>query len=304
MKRLNTLFVPTSTYAITRITGITALMMFVIWAGNVMAGIQHYQAPLEQTHWEASSKKLHCSLSHDIPLYGSATFSQSAGDTLQFTMKVKRRATRNRDRAHLQVLPPQWKHQVEAVDLEEVAVHKGDTPFQLEGNLPSRMLTELEKGMFPTFSYRDWIDASDQVTVALPGVHIKDALDTFIQCLASLPAYKFTDFKDSMLHFEFGKHRLGSTARKRLDDVVRFLKDDNEVKRIEVTGHTDNIGRKRNNDKLGERRSQAVRDYLASKGVSVNMFKVKSFGERKPVESNKTNKGRATNRRALVSLVK
>lgn len=301
MRRLNTLFVPTTMYTIARIT---TLIIVTTWAANLMAGIQHYQAPLNQTQWKANTKKLHCSLSHDIPFYGRATFQQSAGEPLQFSMKVKRRATRNKDRARLRALPPEWKHQVAAVDLEEVAVHKGDTPFLLEGKLPSRMLAELEKGMFPTFSYRDWVDASDRVTVSLPGIHIKDALDTFIQCLSRLPVYKFADFQNSMINFEPGKHKLGPSARKRLDDVARYLKSDNEVKRIELTGHTDSIGRKRNNDKLSERRSQAVRNYLAAKGIESNKLKLKSVGERKPVASNKTSKGRAKNRRTQISLIK
>lgn len=283
---------------------LTALCIFYGVMGLAVAGVQHYEAPLDNVLWSASSKKLHCSLKHDIPLYGSATFAQTAGDKLAFTLSTKRKATRSKDRAHLRAMPPEWKHQVSVVDLGEIPVHKGGTPFRLQADLSRRMLAELQKGMFPTFSYRDWADARDQVTVALPGINIKQALDEFITCLASLPIYKFADFKQSLLHFAFGKHQLNPKDRERLDALARYLKSDPEVKRIEIFGHTDNVGRKRSNDNLGKRRSQTVKDYLISQGISPNKFKLKSFGERRPATSNRTDKGRAKNRRASVILIK
>lgn len=194
--QLNTLSVPT-------ICSAFSTLLLCVGTTSIFAGTQHYQAPLDSVRWEASSKKLHCSLKHDIPLYGQATFAQTAGGKLGFTLKVKRKASRNKDIAHLRSLPPEWKHQVAVVDLGEVPVIKGDTPFQIEQDIPRRMLAELQKGMFPTFSYRDWADARDQVTVALPGIHIKEALDEFIGCLSALPIYKFSDFKINLLHFSF-----------------------------------------------------------------------------------------------------
>ena len=307
--QLNTLSVPTfMTVSATRRTpalflSLSALLLC-IGSAATMAGTQHYQTPLDSVRWEASSKKLHCSLKHEIPLYGQATFAQSAGEKLGFTLKVKRKASRKKDIAHLRSMPPEWKHQISVVDLGEVPVIKGDTPFQLEEELPRRMLAELQKGMFPTFSYRDWADARDKVTVALPGIHIKEALDEFVGCLSSLPIYKFSDFKINLLHFGSGKHTLKEKDRKRLDAVARYLKSDPAVKRVEIYGHTDNVGRKRNNDKLGKRRSAAVKQYLVSKGVPVDKFKLESYGERKPKTSNRSDKGRAENRRALVKLVK
>ena len=281
----------------------TAVLLYSI-SSVTLAGMQHYQAPLETVNWQTSSKKMHCTLSHEIPLYGTATFAQTAGHKLAFKLVVKRKASRTRDRARLRALPPEWKHQVNAVDLGDVPIHKGDTPFQLEEELSRRMLVELQKGMFPTFSYRDWADARDQVTVTLPGINIKPVLDEFISCLAKLPIYKFTDFKTNLLHFAFGQHKLTAKDRKQLDAVARYLKSDQEVKQVVISGHTDNVGRQRNNDKLGQRRSEAVKNYLVSKGISVKLFKIQSHGERQPKTTNRTDKGRAQNRRATVTLIR
>jgi outer membrane protein OmpA-like peptidoglycan-associated protein len=281
-----------------------ATLMLCGLSGVATAGMQHYQAPLDNVSWNASSKELHCTLSHEIPLYGTATFAQSAGEKLGFKLTTKRKATRNKDSGHLRSLPPEWKHQVDVVDLGNVTVHKGSTPFKLQEALSRRMLAELQKGMFPTFSYRDWADARDRVTVALPGINIKPVLDEFISCLANLPVYKFSDFKTNLLHFAFGKHELITKDRRRLDDLARYLKSDPTVKQIIISGHTDNIGRRRSNDKLSQRRSKAVKDYLVAKGIPVKLFKLQSHGERKPTVSNRTDKGRAQNRRAIVTLVR
>lgn len=303
MKGLNTLIMPTFAPG-TGLRHLSLLLLLSLGGGSALAGIRHYQAPLAQAQWETSSDEKLCVMTHEIPLYGRATFSQSAGEPLRFTMTVKQPATRNRDKAHLRSLPPAWKHQVNALDMNEVEVQRGMIPFQLEGRLPRRMLAELEKGMLPTFSYRDWVDAQDSITVSLSGININEPLQRFTQCLSKLPVYDFSDFKTVMLHFDPGKDELKKEAQEFLDKMAIYLKSDPAIKKIEVEGHTDNVGRKRFNDNLGERRGKAVRRYLTTKGVPDEKFVIKSYGERKPIETNRTDKGREKNRRVLVNLVK
>ena len=298
----NTLSVPT--LAVRHLWALLLLATSGVASTPTQAGLQHYQAPLDDVRWETSAQKLHCALSHEIPLYGRATFSQNAGEKLGFQLTVKRQATRTKDSAHLRAQPPAWKHQMSMVDLGKIPVHKGATPFQLEEGPSRRLLAELQKGMLATFSYRDWADARDQVNVALPGINIKPALEQFISCLANLPVYDFADFQNSLLYFAFGKDTLGTKERQRLDEVARYVKTDPELKAIEISGHTDNVGKRRNNDKLSKRRSRAAKNYLMSKGVSPQLLKIKSYGERQPQTSNRTEQGRAQNRRVLIKLVK
>jgi len=281
---------------------LTTLIVAGLPGHGAMAGIQRYQAPLDAVRWQASSQKRHCSLEHDIPLYGRARFAQSAGGKLGFTIEVKRKASRHDERARLRSRPPEWKHHVDAVDLGEVTIHEGEKPFRLDAALSRRLLAELQKGMFPTLIYRDWADARDQVQVSLPGIHVKPALDTFITCLSALPIYRFADFKNTELHFDFGKATLNRKARKRLDELAIYLNSDPDVTRITIEGHTDNVGRRRSNDKLGARRSQAIRDYLIARGVPAGRFQLNSWGERRPKASNRTDRGRAMNRRAAITL--
>ncbi len=277
-------------------------LILLLFAAPTVAGSQHFQTSLDAVKWQASSNKLHCSLSHDITLYGRATFEQSVGHTLVFNMSVKQSALRNHKRAQLQSLPPGWHKEKNGMDLGYVDIHQGKIPFQLNQTLARRMLAELEKGMFPTFIYRDWADAKDRISVALPGVNIRQALGEFITCLSELPTYNFMDYRDTVVHFAFGNDELSTKARKRLDAIATYLRTDPAVKKIIIEGHTDDVGQYRDNDKLGQRRSQAIRNYLLTKNIPASMFTLQSFGERKPIYTNATDEGRARNRRAYVTL--
>ena len=282
----------------------TLALALLLFAPVLQAGTQRFATPLDAVVWQASSERLHCSLSHDISLYGRATFAQAAGGELGFRMHVKRDARREGDRARLRSLPPGWRHADDGLDLGETGVHPGDTPFQLDATLARRLLAELQKGMFPTFSYRDWTDARDLVSVSLPAVNFRAALDEFTTCLAKLPSYDFADYRDTVVHFAFGNDKLSHKARRRLDAIARYLRTDPRVRRIVIEGHTDDVGQDRDNDKLGQRRSEAVRNYLLAAGVPARLFELRSFGEHRPVYTNTTDEGRARNRRAYVTLVR
>jgi len=79
---------------------------------------------------------------------------------------------------------------------------------------------------------------------------------------------------------------------------------DNPDVTLELQGNTDSVGTDSYNMKLGERRAQAVLDYLKSKGIAANRLKTMSFGEAKPAATNETADGRTENRRVDLIIVK
>jgi len=81
-----------------------------------------------------------------------------------------------------------------------------------------------------------------------------------------------------------------------LDGVARTLLSYPGI-RLEVAGHTDSDGDDAYNLDLSQRRAEAVRDYLISKGVNADMLGAHGYGEERPVEGNATAAGRAENRR-------
>jgi outer membrane protein OmpA-like peptidoglycan-associated protein len=98
------------------------------------------------------------------------------------------------------------------------------------------------------------------------------------------------------VNFHHDTADLTDEAMSILDGVARTLLSHPEI-RLEVAGHTDSSGDDVYNLDLSQRRSEAVRDYLVSKGVNAAMFTAHGYGEERPVESNATAAGRAENRR-------
>jgi OmpA-OmpF porin, OOP family len=103
-------------------------------------------------------------------------------------------------------------------------------------------------------------------------------------------------------NFETGKSTLEESAYPVLNELVAYLirKDD---ERIELGGHTDNVGSAASNLKLSQDRANVVRDYLLSKGIAAERVYAKGYGMSQPIEDNKTAEGRATNRRTEVKIL-
>jgi outer membrane protein OmpA-like peptidoglycan-associated protein len=71
-----------------------------------------------------------------------------------------------------------------------------------------------------------------------------------------------------------------------------------------IEGHTDSDGSNLLNQTLSENRAAAVKNYLIEKGISTERLRSTGFGETKPLDTNKTAKGKTNNRRVEVSLIK
>lgn len=98
------------------------------------------------------------------------------------------------------------------------------------------------------------------------------------------------------LLFEVDRAELKTEASKELNMLVAALKQNPSI-RLEIGGHTDNTGSASHNQQLSEQRADAVRNYLASKGVAMDRLLIKGYGATVPVSDNQTEEGRAANRR-------
>jgi len=99
--------------------------------------------------------------------------------------------------------------------------------------------------------------------------------------------------------FDTGKSTLKPESSKELNELVEYMLMKKSLK-IEIAGHTDNVGNKEANQKLSEDRANAVRAYLVKKGVDAARVIAKGYGDTQPVAENTTEAGKQKNRRTEV----
>jgi outer membrane protein OmpA-like peptidoglycan-associated protein len=133
-------------------------------------------------------------------------------------------------------------------------------------------------------------------TVTVDDGHGHTATDTVtIQVIR--PVVKNFVFED--VHFDFDRYSLRPEATRALDEAVRTLQENPDL-RIEIEGHTCNIGTAEYNLALGDRRATSVHDYLTSRGISADRLHTVSYGEERPKYDNSREETRRLNRRAAL----
>lgn len=112
----------------------------------------------------------------------------------------------------------------------------------------------------------------------------------------SIETGKVCDLRD--IYYETNSYTLTQASKVIIALFVEFLKDNPTVK-VEIQGHTDNIGNDDDNQRLSELRAKAVYDHVLSKGIPADRIRYKGYGESQPIADNNTAIGRAKNRRTV-----
>jgi outer membrane protein OmpA-like peptidoglycan-associated protein len=176
----------------------------------------------------------------------------------------------------------------------------GTPPYLVSWNnkMTGPILKNLPAGQY-IYAARDANNclSSDTIVFTAPVI----AKDDFLEGLKDIDEGSAVVLRN--IFFEFNKTTLLPASFAELDKVARFMIDE-DIKMIEISGHTDNEGSDVYNQKLSEGRAAAVVTYLASKGVLPERMKAGGYGESRPVDSNQTEAGRAQNRRVEFMLIK
>jgi cytochrome c oxidase subunit 2 len=131
---------------------------------------------------------------------------------------------------------------------------------------------------------------------------IENQLIAFIND-ASRPVDKTTWFSFDRLLFETGKAALKSESNEQLDNMVAILNAHPDVE-LKIGGYSDNVGKAADNLKLSDERAKAVKAELEKRGVAAARLAAEGYGDQFPVGDNKTEEGRAKNRRIDVRVTK
>ncbi len=109
-------------------------------------------------------------------------------------------------------------------------------------------------------------------------------------------------FKLSKVEFVYAKDALTKKGEESIDKVYAVLNLHKEVK-VEIAGHTDSDGTRQNNKKLSQKRADAIRKYLISKGIKGYRLKPVGYGESKPLVKNSSLENKQINRRVEFKLI-
>jgi peptidoglycan-associated lipoprotein len=126
----------------------------------------------------------------------------------------------------------------------------------------------------------------------------RTASDT-VNIQVTRPPVRQITFED--VHFDFDRYSLRPEATRVLDEAVNAMRQDATL-RVTIEGHTCNIGTAEYNLALGDRRANAVRDYLASRGIGADRLMTVSYGEERPKHDNAREETRRLNRRAAMTV--
>ncbi|MDO8461444.1 MAG: OmpA family protein [Deltaproteobacteria bacterium] len=106
------------------------------------------------------------------------------------------------------------------------------------------------------------------------------------------------------IFFDFNRASLKPTSEEALQEVAQAMIERTEIQKFEIRGHTDNVGTSAINKMLSLKRANVVRDFLFDEGVDKGRLITKGFGSTRPIVSNKTEGGRAKNRRVEFFIIK
>ncbi len=125
---------------------------------------------------------------------------------------------------------------------------------------------------------------------------------TYVKNIALLPLQKNATIVLKNIFYETNKFNLQPESAFELDKIVQLLKENPNVK-IEIDGHTDNVGVAQNNLVLSNNRAKEVVKYLVAKGCANTQLIAKGIGNTKPIADNKTLEGKAKNRRTELKII-
>jgi len=191
-------------------------------------------------------------------------------------------------------------------------------------NVPLPREIMIFKSNFNQREYQGLTDSTGRFSVRLPAgdkyeIYILGFKDSTSYDMMDIPdpgpnasykepftlSFQFSPAKTFVLedvNFETGKAVLEPESYTSLNELAAYLVRKVD-ERIEIGGHTDNVGTAANNLKLSMERATAVMNYMISKGIDPSRLEAKGYGMTMPIESNKTEDGKAQNRRTEVKIL-
>ncbi|MFD1621494.1 flagellar protein MotY [Thalassotalea marina] len=276
-----------------------------VFVSQASAGIRQYQADLSNSSWQLKDdSRLQCTLSHNIPNYGEAKFFAKANRNTNMMFELDMlNLPDNYSLAEVRSIAPSWRPGIGGRTLANMKLHKQFSP-DLPKKVAWTMLTELEKGMSPTFYYDDWYNDADKISVGLSSSKFHKAYQKFVGCVGRLLNYSFDDIAYTVLNFEFGSDKFTKASKRKINMIRDYLSLDQDLELVLIDGFSDSWGARNTNLKTSQKRAEKIRQYFIENGIDPTRIEAKGYGENRHIASNDTVLGRAKNRRVVIRMEK
>lgn len=265
---------------------------------------KQYVASPQQSTWQmVTNTPLECRLVHPIPNYGDAVFTSHASKkiNLDFELKMRRPMGETRN-VSLVSMPPVWRPSESAERITNIQFFKQFDGY-IGGQTAWALLSELEKGRYPTFSYQDWQSRNQRIEIMLSSVLFQPQYNVFSDCIANLLPYSFEDIAFTILHYDRGDSvELNKASQKRLAQVAEYIRYNQDIDLVLVATYTDSSDGKNESQSLSDKRAESLQKYFHSLGLPEDRIQVQGYGRRRPIDDNASPVGRDKNRRVVISL--
>ena len=139
----------------------------------------------------------------------------------------------------------------------------------------------------------------------LSTVHFLESLSSFQQCLGNLHPDVYDDIRKLTVYYGLEEAELSLKNKSALTRLADYVKVDDSIRRITISGHTDSHGRKRLNIPLSEARVLNIKKFLVETcQIPESLITTSYHREFEPAARNKTKEGRSLNRRAEIEVLR
>jgi outer membrane protein OmpA-like peptidoglycan-associated protein len=275
-----------------------AMLSFILLCPLSVAAL-NYLPRMDRAEWVAYSHLLNCSLTQEIPHLGTAVFDHTAGSELKFLLKSPD-SPLEPGLATLKSRASVWNPDQIEEDMAVIKVGAAPVPVKLEKKLAADILSELFKGKSPSIKRRAWYDENQPIEVGLSSATFRAAYQRYSECRNNLLPVGFDRLERSRVKFDVDEYELTESHRQWLDVVAQYLSQASDVQQLYIDGHTDDTHTTTYNIELSRLRAEEVKNYLISRGAPSSLITFRFHGERYPIKSNRSAKGRAENRRVTL----
>ena len=270
---------------------------------------KNFTANIINSDWQAKSNAFTCTLTHNIPNFGSAIFLRKTGSDELFYIEPQGNVIFPLGAARIDTVPPLWRSDVLPLKLGQVVAVAGNQPIKLTAKEIALLVSPLSSGtkvMFTSVPINDMSNKNSSsvgvVRVALEPKKFLPAYKIYQQCITALVPYTFAQVSRLTFNYTEKAETLTPEVKRDLSKIALYMKADTQVLGVLIDSHSDNSGVVDANETISKQQAELVNNYLLEQGISADKINVRWHADKFAIANNKTIEGRAKNRRVTVRM--